>query len=615
MGSRGAETVPWFGAGARFVPPSSPDLPSVRAGGSYFRETFRFPMLSSPPRLYFFALLALAAALATRPAHAQPAGVLQLGDDVTRFLERQHAAGRLPAASLTHAPLSAAQARVYLDTLAAHEGDLDRWDRALLDGFRGVTPLPGARAAQKLWGVLYRDGQNVVSAEGGDSGSVARGYRLTFNPLLYLSAGRAAGTRRDGRTAASVPVWQNTRGVRAAGHVGPAFFEVRVEENQRRDARDPFDLRGGGTAPRLGNVQRLNEAELDYYRATGVVGMRTRYFEASGGRDRVRWGTARGNLLLSGYAAPFDHVQIRTNVWRVEYVALYARFTSLGANAPNRPYETTRGAFHRLTVRLPGRVEVEAFEGIVFGDDTLGTRRRGFDVAYLNPVIFLRSAEQDRGSPDNALVGAGASWVAVPGVQVYGQALADEFTASLVGKKSWANKWGLLAGIRVALGDVGPLRGVLVQAEAARLRPYLYSHLNERTAFVHYGSGLGHPAGPNAEDFFVSVEARFSSQLSGRIEGARTRRGRNAPNQNFGSDPRLSYNSRVSDTGIAQGQGVRQTLFLLEAHADYRLLPGLALEAAVRAMRLDDAETGPDRYVAPSLGLRWGLPFRSARYD
>ncbi|HYE57883.1 MAG TPA: hypothetical protein VD948_05230, partial [Rhodothermales bacterium] len=222
---------------------------------------------------------------------AQPEGVLQLGSDLERFLTRQAVHGRLPGITLTHAPISAAAARAALDTLQAHRARLDTLDRRLLDTFRGVQPASGAPWANHLWGALYHDDQHAVSAEGD-------GYRLVFDPILYLTYGR------DVTAGSSGNVWQNTRGLRAAGHLGRVFFEARVEENQRRDARDPFEV-NDQTAPRLGNVQRFHDDALDYYRSTGVLGLRTRFFEVTGARDRLRWGPGRTGLLLSGYAAPF----------------------------------------------------------------------------------------------------------------------------------------------------------------------------------------------------------------------------------------------------------------------------------------------------------------------
>lgn len=546
-----------------------------------------------------FCLFLLAA-----PLRAQQDGLLQLDDDLDRFLVRQHAAGRLPEAVLTHRPLSAYQARVYLDSLALRTAGLSRTDRLLLARFRGDTLAAGAGWAQRRAAFLYPNGQDFVGVEGD-------GYAIQINPLLYLGYGQGRQTAREGREA-SVPVWQNTRGVRGSGHLGPIFFEARVEENQRRDVRYTRERRGN-TAPRLGNVQDFaSGTALDYYRATGIVGFRSRFFEVRAGRDRNRWGPGRTSLFVSDYATAYDQLQIRTSVWRLEYVNLFANFTNLGpVTRSAEPFPRRFGAFHHLTLRLPGRVDISAYEGVMFTDTSSAHRRDGFDVAYLNPIIFYRSVEQDRNSPDNALVGLSIGWTAVPGVRVYGDLLLDELTAELIGKKNWANKWAWTLGAHVV--DL-PVSGLSLRGEWTRLRPYLYAHITPASAFLHYGDGLGHPAGPNAVDWSFFADYQATPRLHAQLNVGYTRRGRNTETENYGSDASLPYTTRVSNTDVTILQGVRQTQWLVEASVGYELLPRLYAAGAVRAESLSDAETGLDRYVSPFVLLRWGLPFQSMRW-
>ena len=156
--------------------------------------------------------------------------------------------------------------------------------------------------------------------------------------------------------------------------------------------------------------------------------------------------------------------------------------------------------------------------------------------------------------------------------------------------------------------------GLSVRGEWTRLRPYLYAHRTPASALLHYDDGLGHPAGPNALDWSVFADYQPTPRLNAQVNVGYTRRGRNTAAANYGSDPRLSYDSRVSSDGVTFLQGVRQTEWLAEATVGYELLPGLYAAAAVRARSLDDAETGLDRSFAPYALVRWGLPFQSARW-
>lgn len=541
------------------------------------------------------------------PGWAQQDGLLQLNDPLHRFLHRQHVLGRLPDAFLSHQPLSAYEAQRYLgtlDSLATNTLALSPVDWQLYARFRGEAPGPGIATFRRAMPFAYRNGRDFVSVQHED-------YAVQVNPLFYLTYGRARRSTLEGRDA-SVPVWQNTRGVRASGHIGKhIFFETRLQENQRRDVWPAFQDTVE-TAPRLGKT-KFNEGSqsYDYWFVTGLVGFRSKYFEVRLGRDHNRWGFGRGSLILSNYATTYDQLQIRTTFWRVQYTNL---FTSFGGPTPEQIEFVPRryGAFHRLAITLPGHLQVELFETIMYAsDDTLGLRDSRFDIAYLNPVIFYRAVEIERADfPDNALLGAGLAWVALPGLRFHTQLLLDELDISQIGKGWWGNKWGWLAGIDVAL----PLNNLSARFEYARLRPYLYSHRSPTAAYLHFDDLLGHPAGPNAQDVALFLDYQPTTRLRAALNLAYTQRGRNTATENYGSDPSLPSRPRVSDFGVDLLQGVRQNQWLVEAYTGYEFLPDAYLELAVRAESIDDAETGLERYIAPFLMLRWGLPFQSTRY-
>ena len=545
----------------------------------------------------------LLAFLIAGSALAQQDGLLQLNDPLHQFLLRQQVFGRLPDAFLSHQPLSAYEARRYLDSLAASADDFSPVDAQLYARFLGQAPGPGVAAAQKLLPFAFRNGHDFISTQDEE-------YAFQVNPLVYLTYGRARQTQRDDRDA-SVAVWQNTRGARASGHIGKnIFFETRLQENQRRDAWPAFQA-ADETAPRLGN-SKFEDDTYDYWFITGVVGFRSKYFEVRFGRDHNRWGFGRNSVVLWNYATTYDQLQIRPTFWRLQYTNL---FTTLSDPNPDQNNFVPRryGAFHRLAMNLTDRLQAEIFEAIMFASsDSLGLRDSGFDVAYLNPVIFYRAVEIERaGRLDNALLGGGLSWVATPGLRFHTQLLLDELQVSQIGKGWWANKWGWIAGIDLV---DWPLNNVLLRLEYARLRPYLYSHRTPTSAYLHYNDLLGHPAGPNTQDVTLSLDVQPIERLRAVLNLAYTQRGRNTATENYGSDPSISSNSRVSDTDVSLLQGVRQKQWLVEAYLSYEWLPNAYLDLALRAESIDDAETGLDRYVAPMVTLRWGLPFQSVRY-
>ena len=545
--------------------------------------------------------LPAAGLLPARTASAQTDGVLQVDDDIHHFLFRQQTTGLLDFAFLTSQPLAAHVARAMLDSLATRRERLSFTDQRILDKLRGAATWRTTGAIRDRVPFVYANGVDFFSSSGD-------GYRFQLNPLLNARVGRAwLSGRGDGDE--RVPVWQSTRGVRASGSfLDAVFFEARVEENQRRvvDARYDPDRK---TAPRLGKANfDADRNVLDYLVATGVVGYRSRFVEVRFGRDRNRWGPAVGAIGLSNFATVFDQLQIRTTFGPVQYTNVFASLATGRVQESDSVIPKKYASMHRLSVQLPYRVELALYESVIFATDSLGARK-SFDIAYLNPVIFLRAVEADRGSPDNVLLGGSASWVAYPGYRVYAGILLDELRVSQIGKSWWANKWAVQWGAHFV-----PHPSVDIRAEYTRLRPYLYAHREPLNAMVHYDDGLGHPAGPNAIDLLVALNARASDRLSAAITFYQTVRGRDSTGTNFGADPRLPNGTRTSDEGVDILQGVRQRERFVEVLVSYEFLPRLYGDVSVAYVEIDDAVAGLDRYVRPFVGLRWGLVPLSDRY-
>ena len=550
---------------------------------------------------------------ACAPALAQSNGLQTPEDDVHQFLDRQRVLGTLPGADLGAKPLSSYAAQALLDSLSLRDSLLTPLDRQRLSELNGdaVGGMFGPWLAQRSR--LYEDARAFASVTGevGESD-----YSLEVAPLIYVDGGPVLQT--DG-IETPPESWRFSRGARAAGHVGRFFFDTKVLENQ---ARIPLGAvqRDGVTAPRLGFVRYPAGAEpyYDYFVASGVAGYRGDVLEARLGRDRNHWGYARTSVVLDDYAPAYDQLQLRWTVWRLSFQNLYARMVDPRDQSGDALLPQRYVAMHRLAMDLGAGVEAEIFETIVFASDTSSNgRREGFELAYLNPFQFYRATERELGSPDNALLGAGLAWQALPGLRLYGQGILDELTVSRIRDDYWGNKWAFIVGAEVSdpwIPGLGRIRQFDVQAEYARLRPYLYSHFAVESSFVHHGDGLGHPAGPNASDASASVRYRPTRHLEAALDLAYTLRGRNTDEINYGADPYRTYLDRNSNDDVPTLQGIRQREWLVEARAGVRLLPDLTAGAALRFRSIDDALDGKTRYVAPLLYARWGLPFASDRY-
>jgi hypothetical protein len=107
--------------------------------------------------------------------------------------------------------------------------------------------------------------------------------------------------------------------------------------------------------------------------------------------------------------------------------------------------------------------------------------------------MFLRVAEHQNGSADNAIVGFDAKANIAKTLQIYSQLTLDEFKLSEVtgGNGWWGNKFGVQMGVKYI--DAFKIRNLDLQAEYNVVRPYTYSHSDSVANYTHYNQPLAHP--------------------------------------------------------------------------------------------------------------------------
>jgi hypothetical protein len=296
---------------------------------------------------------------------------------------------------------------------------------------------------------------------------------------------------------------------------------------------------------------------------------------------------------------------------------LFTAFTDLtdlpGDFALDRSIPQKYGALHRLSVAINRRMQLGVFEGVVFTPDSV---RRGYELSFLNPVIFYRAVESDRGSAGNVILGGDFQWLVRPGFLTYTQFIVDEFRIRELknpGRGWWGNKWGWTFGVHV-IDPIPVIKNSSIRAEYTRTRPFTYSHRTGNQGYEHYGDFLAHPAGPNSEDVALFLTLQPTSRVFAEVSVAATVRGRNQETENVGADPSVPYTTRDGDFGHRLLQGIPQNHVLLEFHAGYELLPLVFLEAALHTERYRDGQLGEQWHISPIVTLRWGLPFQSVRY-
>lgn len=375
--------------------------------------------------------------------------------------------------------------------------------------------------------------------------------------------------------------------------------------------------------PGQGYASYIHTGEYQYSNASGYLSYTpSRFFNLQIGHGKNSIGDGYRSLLLAGHANNAGYVRLTTNIWKLKYVNLFASFKDIRGSAGNRGLFTQKySSIHYLDWNISKSVSLGIFEAVVWqGEDTSGVR--GFDVNYLNPIIFFRPVEFSLGSPDNVLLGINGKIKFLKKNFLYGQLLLDEFVLSEVtadikhflGKGDstqsgwWANKQAFQVGIKGF--EPFKFRGFTYQAEFNYVRPYTYTHITINQNYGHFNEPLAHPKGANLIEKLV----RFTYQR-GRIYaeaklihstyGLDT----SATSVSFGQNIFRSYLDRKGEYDNRILQGIKTTLVHSELNVAYIINAqmNLRLEAGV-IFRNESNEISSfnERYF--KLGLKTTIP-------
>lgn len=375
--------------------------------------------------------------------------------------------------------------------------------------------------------------------------------------------------------------------------------------------------------PGQGYASRIHTDEYQYSNGSGYISYTpSRFFNLQIGHGKNSIGDGYRSLLLSAHANNYGYARLTTNIWKIKYVNLFTSFKDIRGSRGDRSLFTQKySSIHYLDWNISKSVSLGLFEAVVWqGEDTSGVR--GFDVNYLNPIIFFRPVEFSLGSPDNVLLGINGKIKFLKRNFLYGQLLLDEFVLSEVtadikhylGKGDstqsgwWANKQAFQVGIKGY--EPFKFRGFFYQAEFNFVRPYTYTHITINQNYGHFNEPLAHPLGANLVEKLLRLtyqkgriyaEAKLIHSMYGQDTSATS--------VSFGQNIFRSYLDRKGEYDNRILQGIKTTLVYGELNVAYILNAqmNLRLEAGVIMRRESNAfRTYHENYF--KLGLKTSIP-------
>ncbi len=328
-----------------------------------------------------------------------------------------------------------------------------------------------------------------------------------------------------------------------------------------------------------------------------------RYFNIESGFGKHFIGKGHRSLLLSDEGFNYPYLKITTNIWHFQYINLWVKLKHIQNSNLNHwnDFYDKYVAMHYLSWKIHPKFRIGFFEAIVWqGENENG--KRGFEVNYLNPIIFYRPIEYDIGSPDNALIGFDADFH-IKNHLFYFQLMLDEFKIKELRAMNgwWANKQAFQLGWRYF--NVFGFENLHSLAEFNYIRPFTYSHKLEGQNYGHYNQPLAHPLGANVVEGIFNL-SYSKSRWFFRLNNTVSLFGRENEGENYGGDIFLSYETRTKDYDNFVGQGVKHLLYNHQLQVSYLINTSIHLNLFSRiTFRKHQIEDKTSQHLFFELGL------------
>lgn len=493
--------------------------------------------------------------------------------------------------------------RAYLnDSLRANLTNVDQYymESLLKNNVEWVPEIERGELESKnpIWKTFYKYPAGLIETHSKD-------FDLVINPMVNFGLMTESGN--DQR------LFYNSRGLSFRGRIAKRVgFAGSITDNQERDplyVQEWINTRQA--VPGAGYYKDFKAAGgVDYFDARGYITFGvTKYIDVVFGYDKNFIGNGQRSLFLSDFGNNNLFLKLNTRIWRVNYQNLFMELTQSHNRGGDQLLGKKYAAMHHLDIDVTKWLNIGLFEGVVFG------RPDRFEFSYLVPVIFLRAAEHQNGSADNAIAGMDFKANIAKTAQLYGQLMLDELKFSELsgGKGWWGNKTGLQLGAKYI--DAFKIRNLDLQLEWNRVRPFTYSHRDSVADYSHDNQPLAHPLMANFNEFIGIMRYRPIPRLM--IEGRAmfyTQGLDSTAEVNFGSNLFKDYNfGRNGDYGYSIGSGWKSDAALANLLVSYELKENLFIDANLLMRK--------QRYAPPpsvatksatvfSLGVRWNMARR-----
>ena len=431
-------------------------------------------------------------------------------------------------------------------------------------------------------------------------------FDLHINPVIYVSGGY----EKDYGA-----ITQNSRGLELRGMIDKRIgFYTFFTDNQALVPSYVAAYRARfGVLPGEGFNKNFKTSGVDYISARGYINFNIiKQIALQFGHDKNFIGNGYRSLILSDNSSSYTFLKLNTKVWKLNYTNLFTEMNAGAKTGADTILPKKYLAFHHLSLNVSKNFNIGIFEAVAFRGRARDSSKHGqVDIAYLNPIIFYRSIEQQLGSGDNALLGMDIKWNFLRHFSLYGQLVLDEFVLKEVkaGNGWWANKQAFQAGLKYI--DAFGLKNLDLQGEVNFVRPYTYAHKDNYTNFTNYNQPIMHPLGANFVEFIGIARYQPLPRLNITAKAFYTKLGADTANTNWGGNILKDYITYQQEYGNKVGQGIATNLIFVNLNVSYMAFHNIFLDGFVTVRSYNSAIDALDQNtLMGGFSLRWYIPQR-----
>jgi hypothetical protein len=266
------------------------------------------------------------------------------------------------------------------------------------------------------------------------------------------------------------------------------------------DPRMNYNFQYVENAENIGNYA-FTEGYLRYY--TQPVKNMDISFEL--GREKMKFGYGYGDkLVLSGNHPVLDFIKLDFK-YGIFSFSSWAASTVGEYNIIRDSNYTKFISTNRVKLSFNNLFDVGAGESIIYSG-------RGIDLAYINPLVFLKFSEMSLQDRDNGTLWFDMQTHFLKNLEFQGTFFMDDDPfGNLSDPSNFINKTGYQLGIfwysPFSISDLS------LVAEYTKIRPFVYSHINPKDRYTAWGQILGDQIGPNSDEILLRAAYNVTSFL------------------------------------------------------------------------------------------------------